>query len=205
VAPANYRESLENIVLVLASSSRYRHALLARLGLPFVTDAPDVDESALPGESAADTALRLARAKAEAVAPRHPGRLVIGSDQVVECESARFGKPGNAAAAVSQLSTLSGRTATFHTGLCVLDPVRREAHVAVEPFGVTFRALSLAAIERYVELDRPFDCAGAFRSEGLGIALVERFVGDDPNALVGLPLIRLVTFLDRAGCSPLAR
>ena len=195
---------MENIVLVLASTSPYRRALLERLGLPFVTDSPDVDESALADECAVDTAARLARAKAEAVAPRHPSALVIGSDQVVECGGVTFGKPGSAFAAGRQLTALSGRTATFHTGLCLLDTETLEWQLAVEPFAVTFRELTPATVERYVALDLPFDCAGAFRSEGLGIALVERMSGDDPNALIGLPLIRLVTFLARAGVSPFA-
>jgi MAF protein len=191
-------------VLVLASSSPYRRALMERLGLDFVCDAPDIDETAEPDESATATAARLARAKADAVAVRHPKALVIGSDQVVECAGLRLGKPGDPPSAIRQLTALSGRVATFYTGLCLLDAATGEAQVAVEPYQVVFRSLSHREIERYVTLDKPFDCAGAFRSEGLGVALVERFVGDDPNALVGLPLIRLVTFLRHAGVSPLA-
>jgi septum formation protein len=190
--------------LVLASTSPYRRALLARLGLPFAVATPDVDEVPRAGESPAETAARLAQEKASAVAARNPHALVIGSDQVVACDGRRFGKPGTAANAIHQLTALSGRAATFYTAICLVNGHSGRTQAAVEPVTVHFRTLSLASIERYVALDRPLDCAGAFRSEGLGIALVERMTGDDPNALIGLPLIRLVSFLAEEGVSTLA-
>jgi len=189
--------------IVLASSSRYRRDLLSRLGLPFIVDAPEVDEGARPDESPPEIALRLAEAKARAASVRHPNSLVIGSDQVVAVGNRLLGKPGTAAAARAQLALSSGRDVDFHTGLCVLNTGNGRAHVCVEPCQVRFRPLSMAQIVRYVDLDQPLDCAGAFRAEGRGILLIERIRGDDPNALIGLPLIRLVEFLALEGVSPL--
>lgn len=185
--------------LVLASTSPYRRELLGRLGLPFSTARPETDETPLAGETAEALVRRLAEAKARAVAPGHPDALVIGSDQVALLDGTVVGKPGTPAAAAAQLRRASGRAVTFLTGLCLLDTARDAAAVVVEPFAVHFRTLDEARIERYLERERPFDCAGSFKSEGLGIALFERLEGDDPTALVGLPLIRLVSLLGRAG------
>jgi len=185
--------------LVLASTSPYRRELLGRLGLPFTTARPEVDESPLAGEDPEVLVRRLAEAKARAVAPVHPDALVIGSDQVAVLDGNVVGKPGAPDAAADQLRRASGRAVRFLTGLCLLDTARDVAEVVVEPFTVHFRALDDGQIARYIERERPFDCAGSFKSEGLGIALFERLEGDDPSALVGLPLIRLVSLLGRAG------
>lgn len=189
--------------LVLASTSPSRRELLARLGLPFETVAPDVDEAQLPGESAERLVLRLAESKARAVAHRFPDALVIGSDQVAglagEPHDAILGKPGTRERAVEQLSHASARTVVFRTGLCLLRTADGTAQTACELFKVHFRHLSAAQIEAYVERERPFGCAGSFKSEGLGITLFERLEGADPNALIGLPLIRLVDMLAAAG------
>ena len=185
--------------LVLASTSPYRRELLGRLGLPFTTARPEVDESPLAGEDPEVLVRRLAEAKARAVAPIHPDALVIGSDQVAVLDGNVVGKPGAPDAAADQLRRASGRAVRFLTGLCLLDTARDVAEVVVEPFTVHFRALDDGQIARYIERERPFDCAGSFKSEGLGIALFERLEGDDPSALVGLPLIRLVSLLGRAG------
>ena len=185
--------------LVLASTSPYRRELLGRLGLPFTTARPEVDESPLAGEDPEVLVRRLAEAKARAVAPVHPDALVIGSDQVAVLDGNVVGKPGAPDAAADQLRRASGRAVRFLTGLCLLDTARDVAEVVVEPFTVHFRALDEGQIARYIERERPFDCAGSFKSEGLGIALFERLEGDDPSALVGLPLIRLVSLLGRAG------
>lgn len=189
--------------LVLASTSPYRRDLLARLRLPFVCDAPQVDESRHPGESPADLVLRLARAKARAVAGRHPEALIVGSDQVACLAGEILGKPLDHAAAVDQLTRASGQRVAFHTGLCVLHVPTGREEALVEPFQVHFRPLTPACIDGYLARERPYDCAGSFKSEGLGIALFERLEGDDPTALIGLPLIRLVTLLDTWGVSPL--
>jgi len=190
--------------LVLASASRYRRELLARLGFAFEQISPAVDETPLAGESAAATAHRLAVAKARAVAPRRPAALIIGSDQVAECDGVRYGKPGNAAAAARQLAALSGRTAIFHTAVCVLDACDGSERSRIVPCAVTFRVLSPARIEDYLHREQPYDCAGSAKSEGLGIALVARIRGDDPTALVGLPLIALTDLLAQAGLPVLA-
>lgn len=189
--------------LVLASTSPYRRTLLDRLGIPYMTAAPEVDEARQPDEPPAMLVLRLAEAKARAVARHHPGALVIGSDQVACLDDSVLGKPGDRATAIAQLSRASGRTVLFLTGLCLLDARTGQAQTLVEPFRVHFRALSQRQIAGYVDRERPFDCAGSFKSEGLGIALFERLEGDDPNALIGLPLIRLVSLLESAGVLPL--
>ena len=185
--------------LVLASTSPYRRALLERLGLPFTAVAPDVDESRHAGESAPGLVVRLAEAKARAVAPAHPGALIIGSDQVAVIEDRVLGKPGNRERAIEQLTLAAGKTVVFYTGLCLLNAATGRARILCEPFQVGFRRLSQAQIAGYVDRECPFDCAGGFKSEGLGIALFERLVGDDPNALIGLPLIRLVELLASEG------
>lgn len=185
--------------LVLGSSSRYRQELLSRLRVPFTTASPDIDESMLGYETPREQAIRLARSKAEAIAARFPGACVIGSDQVASCGGHRYGKPGSRDAAIAQLAELSGRTVVFDTALCVIDGRRGTQHEALVPTEVVFRALSRPEIERYVDLDDPLDCAGAAKSESLGIALLERLSGDDPTALVGLPLIRLSALLRGIG------
>lgn len=185
--------------LVLASTSPYRRELLARLGLPFQVAAPEVDEGALPGESPDALVLRLAEAKARVVAEKHPGALVIGSDQVAVLEGQVLGKPGDHARATAQLRAASGKAVQFLTGLCLFDGRNGSAQVDLVPFGVVFRVLSDAQIEGYLAREQPYNCAGSFKSEGLGITLFERLEGDDPNALIGLPLIRLVDMLAKTG------
>lgn len=189
--------------LILASTSPYRRQLLERLGLPFTSAAPDIDERPRPGESPQVLVLRLAEAKARAIASTHPNALVIGSDQVACIDKDILGKPGDRACAIAQLERASGRTVVFQTGLCLLDTVSGRAQTLVEPFRVHFRHLDRRQIEGYLDREQPFDCAGSFKSEGLGIALFERLEGDDPNTLIGLPLIRLVSLLESAGIHPL--
>jgi len=188
--------------LILASTSRYRQELLARLRLPFDAVAPDVDEAALPGEAPAALAERLALAKARAVAARFPGAVVIGSDQVADLDGEAIGKPGTHDAAALQLRRMSGQTVTFQTAVAIVAPglaaiERAEVRVRV-------RALSDAAIEAYLLADRPYDCAGSAKVESLGIALLDAVESDDPTALIGLPLIRTCALLRRAGLEPLA-
>lgn len=181
--------------LLLASSSPARRNLLSRLGLPFTVSSPDIDEAALPGEDAIHLTRRLSEAKARALAPRHANTLIIGSDQVLTLEGEILGKPGTHDRAHDQLARLSGRTVTFHTGLCLLNTRSGHCQVTTEPFEVSFRPLSGDQIERYLQADQPYGCAGSFKSEALGITLFERFNGRDPNSLVGLPLMALVDFL----------
>lgn len=183
--------------LILASTSPYRRALLERFGLPFATARPDVDESARPGEGPADLANRLAQTKAGEVARRHPGAWVIGSDQLAEVDGKALGKSGSRAGAVVQLQAMSGREVRFHTALCL----QRDAitHQAADVTRVIFRPLALAEIERYVDAEQPFDCAGSFKVEGLGIALFDAVHSDDPTALIGLPLIATARLLRLAG------
>lgn len=185
--------------LVLASTSPYRRELLERLGLPFECISPEVDESARPDETPAALVRRLSEAKARAGAGERSDALVIGSDQVAVIDQAILGKPGNHVRALEQLRHLSGRSVTFHTGLCLLDTRSGDCRVDVVDTRVRFRVLDDATLERYLERERPYNCAGSFKSEGLGIALFEAIQGDDPNALIGLPLIRLVSFLRDAG------
>ena len=185
--------------LILASSSTYRRALLARLGLDFEALAPGVPEQPVEGESASDRALRLADAKAQAVAQRYPGAIVIGSDQVAACDGKMLGKPGDAERSCAQLTALSGHSAHFHTA-CVLIGVNAGVHSAhIDTTTVIFRALTAAEIERYVAREQPFDCAGGFKAEALGITLFECIESEDPTALIGLPLIWLAGALRRAG------
>ena len=187
--------------LVLASTSPYRRALLERLGLPFRVVAPGVDETARPGEETAPERLvrRLAEAKARSVAAAAPGALVIGCDQVAFLGGAVIGKPGSHDAAVAQLRRASGHSVDFFTGLCLIDGRDGSVQAEVVPFRVLFRRLDAGLIERYLRRDRPYDCAGSFKSEGLGVVLFEKMGGDDPSALMGLPLIALVRMLERAG------
>lgn len=185
--------------LVLASSSPYRQALLKKLGLPFVCASPDIDETPLPDESPMELTRRLAVAKARALADRFPDHLIIGSDQVACLDLQILGKPGSVANATAQLKLTSGRSTEFFTGLCLLNSASGETQTRVERFTVHFRPLSDQQISAYIEREQPLDCAGSFKSEGLGIALFERLEGDDPNTLIGLPLIQLTSMLERAG------
>ena len=189
--------------LVLASTSRYRRELLARLQLPFESAAPDVDETALRGETPPQTALRLAQLKARAVAQKFPAALIIGSDQVATLDGAQIGKPGGHARALAQLKSMQGRAVVFHTALCLLNSESGRTQVREIPVTVHFRQLSEVQIEAYLRKEQPYDCAGSAKSEGLGIALVERYEGDDPNALIGLPLIALTDMLRGEGLDPL--
>lgn len=185
--------------LLLASSSPWRRDLLARLGLPFACASPDIDESPLPGESAENLCLRLAEAKARALAADYPHHLIIGSDQVLLLDGEAVSKPGNHATAVRQLQLCSGRRIRFSTAICLLNSRSGHIQQAVEPFDVVFRELDNASIERYLLAEQPYDCAGSFKSEGLGISLFESLQGEDPNSLIGLPLIRLCTMLRNEG------
>ena len=189
--------------LILASTSPYRRELLTRLGLPFETHAPRVDETPRPDEAPAALALRLAREKAREVALRHPGATVIGSDQVAELDGACLGKPGNHEAATEQLRAMRGRVVQFHTAVAVVCAERSVDTSALVGVTVRFRALSDAHIERYLRIEQPYDCAGSAKSEGLGIALLEAIESDDPTALIGLPLIRTAALLRDAGIDPL--
>lgn len=190
-----------NTPLILASTSPFRRELLARLGVPFITAAPDIDETALPGEMPEQTALRLAEAKARAIANEHPAALIIGSDQVACLDGQTFGKPGNHANAVRQLQTLRGRQVNFFTGLCLLNGKTGKVQVRGVPTLVKFRQLDDQSIDRYLLREQPYNCAGSAKSEGLGIALIEKIEGDDPNALIGLPLIALCDMLLNEGVS----
>jgi septum formation protein len=185
--------------IILASSSPYRRELLARLGLPFEVDPPAVDESRQPGEPPRAYVERLAVEKARAVAARHAHALVIGSDQAAVHDGVIVGKPADHDDAVRQLLHASGNTVTLYTGLALVDADTQRTRSDVVPFTVHFRDIDRATIERYLEREKPYNCAGSLRAEGLGIALLSRFEGDDPNALIGLPLIRLVDMLEEAG------
>jgi septum formation protein len=185
--------------LILASTSPYRKQLLERLRVPFQVLAPGVEETILPGETPAAMAERLALEKARAVAQRHPDAWVIGSDQVAHCGAAMFGKPGTREGAIAQLTQLSDQTVVFDTALSLVHEGRQRETVVRVPTEVVFRPLGRDAIERYVDLEQPFDCAGAAKSEGLGISLLRAIRGDDPTALVGLPLIALAELLRQAG------
>lgn len=190
--------------LVLASTSRYRRALLERLGWPFEVVAPEVDEAPLRGEKPAATALRLAEAKARAVASRYADALVIGSDQVAELDGRPIGKPLDPADAVTQLRAASGRTVVFHTGVAVVNARSGHCGVRLVDVASTFRQLHDAEIEHYLLRERPYDCAGSVKSEGFGIALFERIESDDPTALIGLPLIAVTALLRDEGLDVLA-
>ncbi len=185
--------------IVLASTSVYRRELLQRFGLPFETARPDIDESPLPDESPRATAERLAIEKARAVADQFPDALIIGSAQVAYMDEMRFGKPGTVERAVAQLSAMSGRSVIFHTALALLNTRTGQYQLEGVPTEVRFRTLSQEEIVRYVDKERPLDCAGSAKSEGLGITLLDALAGEDPNALVGLPLIALARMLRHEG------
>lgn len=185
--------------VILGSTSRYRRELLSRLQIPFEVHAPEVDETPLPGESPANLAVRLALAKARAVAQRFPQAVVIGSDQVADLDGEPLGKPGDHDRAVAQLQRMRGHTLVFQTALAVVCEATGFEQQALAPIRVAFRDLSDDAIEQYLRAEQPYDCAGSAKSEGLGIALLESIDSDDPTALVGLPLIRTCKLLRAAG------
>lgn len=185
--------------LVLGSTSRYRRELLSRLQLPFDTVSPEVDETPLSDETPYELSLRLARAKARAVAQLHPDSIVIGSDQVPELDGQPLSKPGTHERATEQLRLMSGRQMNFHTGVCVMCAETGFMESSVVTVQVRFRELNDAEIERYLRAEQPYDCAGSAKSEGLGIALLDAIISDDPTALIGLPLIRTCQLLRAAG------
>lgn len=185
--------------LVLASSSAYRRELLERLRIPFSVQRPDVDETPLQGELPQATAVRLALEKARVVSQAHPGALVIGSDQVATFDGHQVGKPGNHERARAQLRAMRGREITYYTALCLIDGRNGSVQADAAIVRVLFREIDDAEIEHYLAAERPYDVAGSAKCEGLGISLLERIDSDDPTALVGLPLIRLVSMLRRAG------
>ncbi|MCB1941290.1 MAG: septum formation inhibitor Maf [Candidatus Accumulibacter sp.] len=186
---------MPNPPLILASTSPFRRQLLARLGLPFETANPAIDEAPLADETPEESAMRLSRAKALAVAPLFPEALIIGSDQVAFLDGQVFGKPGTHANAVRQLKSMRGRRVNFLTGLCLLDAASGRTHLRGVATLVTFRDLADREIESYLRKEQPYNCAGSAKSEGLGIALIARIDGEDPNALIGLPLIALCDLL----------
>lgn len=189
--------------LILASTSPYRRELLSRLGLPFEVANPQTDETPLPNETPEALSLRLSEAKARAVAALYPDALIIGSDQVATVDGKIYGKPGNHERAVAQLRELSGKTVNFFTGLCLFNAQTGIADVRGIPMLVTFRQLTDSEIENYLHREPAYNCAGSAKSEGLGIALLSSMRGDDPNALVGLPLIALCDMLRQQGLSVL--
>ena len=185
--------------LVLASTSPFRRDLLNRLGFSFKTANPETEESTLPGEPPEETAMRLSEMKARAVANLYPDALIIGSDQVAILDGKVYGKPGTHDNAVQQLRTMRGKTVNFFTGLCLLDTRSGEVRLRGIPTLVSFRNLTDQQIESYLNREQPYNCAGSAKSEGLGIAIIARMQGEDPNALIGLPLIALCDLLEEAG------
>ncbi|RLQ23128.1 septum formation inhibitor Maf [Seongchinamella sediminis] len=185
--------------LILASTSPYRRQLLERLAIPFTCEAPAVDEKPLPGEAPEVLASRLALAKARAIASRFPAALVLGSDQVASIAGDCIGKPGNHQAAAAQLRASAGRRVSFYTGVALVARSRQLELTALVPFAVEFRALAEEEIQSYLQREQPYDCAGSFKCEGLGISLFERMIGDDPTSLEGLPLIATNRLLRQAG------
>lgn len=193
--------------LILGSGSKYRREILDKLHLKYEVVKPDIDESAISSESPQKLVGRLAEAKARAVEDRmiHKDAVIIGSDQVAVCDGKILGKPGNVDKAIEQLLGFVKKTVTFYTGLAVLNTATGQCEVRVEPFNVEFRHLTEKEIERYVELEEPFDCAGSFKSEGLGISLFNSLKGNDPNTLIGLPAIALLDMLRTHGINPLIK
>ena len=190
-----------NKTLILASSSPYRKELLARLNLPFETMSPEIDESSLTNELPQDTALRLAQLKARKIAESYSQALVIGCDQVATLDGLQLGKPGTHENAVKQLKMMRGRTVTFHSALCLYNAETQHMQAEVVPYEVTFRELTDEQIERYLRIEEPYNCAGSAKSESLGIALIASMHGTDPNALIGLPLIKLISMLQNENVS----
>lgn len=193
--------SLDNIAptIILASSSAYRKELLARLGLPFIAISPEIDETPLVNEQPEQTALRLAQIKAETIARMHTNAIIIGSDQVATLDGNQIGKPGDHARALKQLQVMRGRKVIFHTALCVVSTMQHHREYAIQKKNcqtmVRFRDLSDAEFDAYLHIEKPYDCAGSAKNEGLGITLLESIQSDDPTALTGLPLIALTTML----------
>ncbi len=185
--------------LILASTSPFRKSILEKLGLNFATEAPDVDEQHLENESATELVMRLSAAKANVVAKNHPNALIIGSDQVALLEGNILGKPGNHENAMKQLENASGKAVTFYTGLCLNNSTTNNVQTICETFKVYFRQLNNQQIENYLQKEQPYNCAGSFKSEAYGIALFDKLEGDDPNTLIGLPLIRLIQLLGNEG------
>ncbi len=185
--------------IILASSSPFRKELLARLHLDFECHSPDIDESRLTGETATDYVCRLAKQKAQVISKDHPDAIVIGSDQCALRDDQILGKPGNHVNALQQLKTAQGKTVVFHTGLCVLHPKVNFSEVDEVLYKVKFRTLSDEQLIHYLEVEQPYQCAGSFKSEGYGSCLFSAMEGNDPSALIGLPLLRLVTMLENAG------
>jgi septum formation protein len=197
--PVKTATSFSRPRLVLASGSRHRRALLERLGLAFEVVVPGVNETALPDEAPADTATRLAEAKARAVARTHADALVIGSDQVADLDGRPIGKPRDRADALEQLRSMRDHTVVFHTAVALVNAMTGTCRCALVDVASTFRHLDDAALDAYLDREGPFDCAGSVKSEGLGIALFTRIASDDPTALIGLPLIRLIDLLEAEG------
>ena len=185
--------------IILGSTSPYRKELLGRLGLAFESAAPDIDETRLTDEMPQALVARLAEEKAKAVAENYADSLIIGSDQVAVLNNEVLGKPGNHEKAASQLEKASGETVTFYTGLCLYNTATKNLQLDVVPFNVVFRKLTRDQIEQYLKAEQPYNCAGSFKSEGLGVVLFERLEGEDPSALIGLPLIRLCRMLEQEG------
>ena len=187
--------------IILGSTSPFRKALLERLDINFDCDSPDIDETPQADEAVEDMVVRLAISKARGIADRHPDSLIIGSDQSAVLNGKKLSKPGNFENAFRQLSDASGQKIIFQTGLCLLNTKTGNIQSACVPYTVVFKELTPSMIENYLHKEEPYNCAGSFKSEGLGIALFERFEGSDPNALIGLPLIQLVDFLKNEGVS----
>ena len=183
--------------IVLGSSSPFRKALLEKLDLSFECDSPDIDETPMKGEHPKDMVARLAKQKADAIAERHPQSVIIASDQCATLDGKIIGKPGDHATAIEQLTAASGRTVTFYTSLCVFNAGTNQYQETVEPFYVYFRELTESQIDNYLKKEEPYNCAGSFKSEGLGISLFDRLEGNDPNTLIGLPLIQLIKMLEK--------
>ncbi len=194
---------MTNPKILLASSSTYRRQLLQKLGLAFDWASPDIDENHQPGESPTQLVHRLAEAKAHRLASTYPNHLIIGSDQVATLDNCILGKPHTHTNAVAQLRRFRQREVTFLTGLCLFNPKTSRTQTSVESYKVRFRNLSDEQIENYLQREQPYDCAGSFKSEGLGICLFEQLAGDDPNTLIGLPLIALTRMLAAEGVDPL--
>jgi septum formation protein len=190
--------------IILASSSRYRREVLEKLHLTFSCVSPDIDETPLVNESPEQTSLRLSESKARKVAERYPQALIIGCDQVATVDGLQIGKPGNHENAVKQLTMLSGKEVVFHSAIALYDSASQHMQSTSVPYHVKFKPLTPLQIETYLRLEQPYDCAGSAKSEGMGIALLDYMRGDDPNALIGLPLIALVNMLQHAGINVLS-
>ena len=190
--------------LILGSSSPFRAELLAKLGLDFITSSPDIDESALPNESAPELVQRLSELKAQKIAHTYPDALIIGSDQVALLDGQVLGKPGDHDNAMKQLSAASGKTVQFLTGLALFNSKTGNMQSLVETFDVSFKTLTIEQIDFYLKTEQPYQCAGSFKSEGFGISLFSKLSGDDPNSLIGLPLIQLIRLLEHEGIDVLS-